>query len=133
MRRKSHLFYRALLELSKAGQERFLAREYTLVDTTTNQYSPTLVLTGYSLVGNSAEWVLQRPLLCGSAGCGFAQTMNYSDDVFWNLIAQENTGNYFNLGLSTATAVTMYDGKGGSVASLKSAESGQRGGTILIC
>ncbi len=61
---------------------------------------------GYPLVGNSAEWVVERP----SVGGGVATLTNYIQDVFWSAGAYTEAGTFFAPSNSNAYLVTMKNG-----------------------
>lgn len=72
---------------------------------------------GTNLIGNSAEWVVERPLLCwGVFGCSFAQLTNYTWEVFTDGQAFDGYGYQSEPGSSGAIAVTMLDNSGNPIS-----------------
>ncbi|HEY1987398.1 MAG TPA: G1 family glutamic endopeptidase [Terracidiphilus sp.] len=61
---------------------------------------------GTYLVGNSAEWVVERP----SVGGSLATLTNYIADVFWNSYAYTESYVLSTPSTSNAYAITMYSG-----------------------
>ena len=57
-------------------------------------------------MGNSAEWVVERPSVRGS----LATLTNYIADPFWDGYAYDEASNFYSL--SGATAVDMLDNNG---------------------
>jgi hypothetical protein len=78
-----------------------------LVNLTTNQ-SVEIGFTapsGTSLVGNSAEWVVERP----SVGGNLATLTNYMDDAFWDCYAYTEASELYRPGNSGSLLLTMDD------------------------
>lgn len=63
---------------------------------------------GTHLIGNSAEWVVERP----GVGCCLATLTNYISDYFSSSDASTFGGTYYYPGSAGAIAVTMLDGSG---------------------
>lgn len=76
-----------------------------LVNETTNQYFDIgfTAYPGYPLVGNSAEWVVERPTVGGS----LATLTQYTDDVFWAAGAETQNYTSFTPSYSGAYLVSM--------------------------
>jgi hypothetical protein len=80
-----------------------------IVNYTTNQYTGSIGFTappGTTLVGNSAEWVVERPTVGGS----LATLTNYTMDPFWDAYAY--TESYAFNDIDEAMPVDMLDNKG---------------------
>jgi hypothetical protein len=58
---------------------------------------------GYPLVGNSAEWVVERP----SVGGSLATLPKYTDDVFWAAGAETENSTFYTPSYSGAYLVSM--------------------------
>jgi hypothetical protein len=58
---------------------------------------------GYPLVGNSAEWVVERP----SVGGSLANLTNYIMDPFWDAYAETESYTFYDI--DEATPVDMLD------------------------
>lgn len=67
---------------------------------------------GTKLLGNSAEWVVERPTVGGS----YAQLTNYIADPFWSTYAYTSAGTMYNPSSSTAYAITMLDNAGHGIS-----------------
>jgi len=65
---------------------------------------------GWSMVGNSAEWVVERPNL----GNSITTLTNYVDVPFWNALAFTQNGGMFDI--SQAFTVDMLDNAGGLIS-----------------
>src|SRR5215472_1237333 len=65
---------------------------------------------GTSMVGNSAEWVVERPNL----GNSITTLTNYVDIPFWDVIAEYRTGAFSDI--SGAYEVDMLDNAGGLIS-----------------
>ena len=65
---------------------------------------------GYPLVGNSAEWVVERPTVNGS----LANLTNYIMDPFWDAYAYTESDAFFNV--NSATPVDMEDNNGNVIS-----------------
>lgn len=63
---------------------------------------------GTKLVGNSAEWVVERPGVSG----GLATLTNYISDVFWDCYAYTENYTTYTPGSSGALYLTMLDNSG---------------------
>jgi hypothetical protein len=61
---------------------------------------------GYPLVGNSAEWVMERP----SVGGSLATLAKYTDDVFWDAGAYTENSTFYSPSYSGALLVSMSGG-----------------------
>jgi hypothetical protein len=86
-----------------------------LVNLTTNQ-SVEIGFTapsGTSLVGNSAEWVVERP----SVGGNLATLTNYVDDTFWDCYAYTEASESYTPGSSGSVLLTMDDNSGNPISS----------------
>ena len=83
-----------------------------IVNETTNEYLNLSVPapSGTKLVGNSAEWVVERPLPAGNCSTCFATLTNYIWDFFSNSAAKTHGGSLYAPGSSSAIQVTMYNG-----------------------
>ena len=79
-----------------------------LVNMNTNQYFDIgfTAYPGHPLVGNSAEWVVERPGVSG----GIATLTNYVQDVFWNGGSYTEGGTFYAPSYSGAYLVSMYNG-----------------------
>lgn len=90
--------------------------QISLIDLTRDIYDNITITapSGTSLVGSSAEWIIERP----SYECGPGPTVclyplaNYTMDFFFGAVAFNNSGHIFNAGSQTASTyqVSMYDG-----------------------
>lgn len=67
---------------------------------------------GTKLVGNSAEWVVERP----GVGGGLATLTNYISDYFSNCFAYTFAGSTYEPGTSSAVQVTMLDNSGNAIS-----------------
>jgi len=65
---------------------------------------------GYPLVGNSAEWVVERPTVNGS----LANLTNYIMDPLWDAYAYTESSAFFNV--NEATPVDMEDNNGNVIS-----------------
>jgi hypothetical protein len=83
-----------------------------IVNETTNEYLNLSVPapSGTTLVGNSAEWVVERPLPAGNCSTCFATLTNYTLDYFSNSAAKTHAGSTYAPGSSSALQVTMLSG-----------------------
>jgi Peptidase A4 family len=83
-----------------------------ILNETTNEYVNLNVPapSGTKLVGNSAEWVVERPLPAGNCSTCFATLTNYIWDYFSSSEAQTHSGSAYGPGSSSAIQVTMYSG-----------------------
>lgn len=67
---------------------------------------------GTYLLGNSAEWVVERP----SVGGSLATLTNYIADPFWSAYAYTSAGTMYNPSSSTAYGITMLDNAGHGIS-----------------
>ncbi len=67
---------------------------------------------GTKLVGNSAEWVVERP----GVGGGLATLDNYISDYFSDCYAYTHAGTVYTPGTSGATNLTMVDNSGYAIS-----------------
>jgi hypothetical protein len=67
---------------------------------------------GTSLVGNSAEWVVERP----SVGGNLATLTNYMDDAFWDCYADTEASEAYKPGNSGSLLLTMEDNSGNPIS-----------------
>jgi hypothetical protein len=76
-----------------------------LVNMNTNQYFDVgfTAYPGYALVGNSAEWVVERPTVNGA----YATLTKYTDDVFWDAGAYTENSTFYTPSYSGAYLVSM--------------------------
>jgi hypothetical protein len=65
---------------------------------------------GYPLVGNSAEWVVERPTVGGS----LATLTNYNMDPFWGAYAYTEASKFYDI--DEATPVDMLDNSGNVIS-----------------
>jgi hypothetical protein len=79
-----------------------------LVNETTGQYFDIgfTAYPGYGLIGNSAEWVVERPEVGGS----LATLANYTADVFWSAGAETENYTFYEPSYAYAYLVDMYNG-----------------------
>jgi hypothetical protein len=79
-----------------------------LVNLNTNQYFDIgfSAYPGYGLIGNSAEWVVERP----SVGGSLATLTKYTDDLFWDCGAYTENYTFYDPGYSGAYLVSMPSG-----------------------
>ena len=77
-----------------------------LVNMDTNQYVEVgfTAYPGYGLIGNSAEWVVERP----SVGGSLTTLTNFTDIVFWNAYTYTESSAFYDI--ATATPVDMEQG-----------------------
>lgn len=83
----------------------------------TGQYA-TVALTapdGVSLVGNSAEWIVERP----GSGDNPTPLTNYASEYFSEASAFDNSGNNFGPGSSGSVPVVMFDDNGRPISQPK--------------
>jgi hypothetical protein len=69
---------------------------------------------GTKLLGNSAEWITERP----SVGGGLATLTNYIADIYWNGVAYTEKEKKFDPGNSKAAIMLDNNNKKTSVPSL---------------
>jgi Peptidase A4 family len=83
-----------------------------IVNETTNEYVSLSVPapSGTKLIGNSAEWVVERPLPAGNCSTCYATLTNYTSDYFSNSAAETFAGSMYVPGSSSAIQVTMDSG-----------------------
>jgi len=67
---------------------------------------------GTYLVGNSAEWVVERPTVGGS----YANLTNYISDPFWNAYAYTESSVQYNPSSGSAYGITMLDNSGKGIS-----------------
>jgi hypothetical protein len=67
---------------------------------------------GTYLVGNSAEWVVERP----SVGGSLATLTNYISDPFWGAYAYTEAYTQYNPSSGSAYAITMLDNSGKAIS-----------------
>ena len=67
---------------------------------------------GTYLLGNSAEWVVERPTVGGS----YANLTNYISDPFWNAYAYTEGGTQYNPSSGSAYGITMLDNSGKGIS-----------------
>jgi hypothetical protein len=67
---------------------------------------------GTKLVGNSAEWVVERP----SVGGSLATLTNYIADPFWSTYAYTEGGTLYDPSSASAYAITMLDNSGHAIS-----------------
>ena len=67
---------------------------------------------GTYLVGNSAEWVVERPTVGGS----LATLTNYISDPFWSAYAYTEAGTQYNPSSGSAYGITMLDNSGNPIS-----------------
>jgi acyl CoA:acetate/3-ketoacid CoA transferase len=91
-------------------------------DLTTNQGTGIAVSApaGTTLIGNNAEWIIERPTVSGSV----ATLMNFVEQYFGNAVVDQNNGVDLYAGQgSTSTTLyilTMLDNSGNAIATLQS-------------
>ena len=89
-----------------------------MVNNTTVQWTPPIKFTapaGVSLVGDSAEWAVERPLI-GGAGGPLTNLDEFASAVFWNAAAGTKVGTQLDIGSSSALPVNMVDANGAVLA-----------------
>jgi peptidase A4-like protein len=89
-----------------------------MVNNNTLQFTQPIKFTapaGVSLVGDSAEWAVERPLI-GGAGGPLTSLDEFASVVFWNAAAGTKAGTQLDMGSSSALPISMGDANGARIA-----------------